>query len=166
MSPQVDEIFSLTVLALSYMAGFAGERRPHPPDGRTGMPAARRYPPIVSRRMCTAASIRRSDHPSRPSAITCSLLSLLKALLTLTEGIPPPGSMSRIRLPIGRFSGDYRWPVLGDSRGSEQRTHTDQAAISLREPLFLSHLGSRVGSWGHQAERTSSLPCPNYSQRT
>ena len=53
------------------------------------MSAARRYPPIVSRRMCTAASIRRRDHPSRPSAITCSLLSLLKTLLTLTEGYIP-----------------------------------------------------------------------------
>jgi hypothetical protein len=57
---------------ITSLAGFAGMRRPHPPGDRTGMPAARRYPPIVSRRMWTAASIRRRDHPSRPSAITLS----------------------------------------------------------------------------------------------
>lgn len=71
--------------------------------------------------MCTAASIRRRDHPRRPSAITCSLLSLLKTLLTLTEVFLTSESMSRIRLPIGRFSGDCHWPVLGNSRGSPYR---------------------------------------------
>ena len=81
------------------------------------MPAARRYPPIVSRRMCTAASMRRSDHPSRPSAMTCCFLSSLKTLLTLTEGIPHAWINVLDQPPIGRFSGDYHWPVLGDSRG-------------------------------------------------
>lgn len=70
------------------MAGFAGARHPQPPGGRTGMPADRKYPPIVSRRMCTAASMRRSDHPNRPKAMTCSLLSWLKTLLTLTQATP------------------------------------------------------------------------------
>jgi hypothetical protein len=52
---------------ITSLAGFAGARRPHPPGVRTEMPAARKYLLIVSRRMCTAASMRRSDHPSRPA---------------------------------------------------------------------------------------------------
>src|SRR5260370_37586401 len=32
--------------------------------------------------------MRRSDHPSRPSAMTCCFFSSLKTLLTLTEGNP------------------------------------------------------------------------------
>src|SRR3954447_12182917 len=101
---------------ITSLAGFAGPRRPHPPGDRTGMPAARRYPPMVSRRMCTAASMRLRDHPSRPSAMTCCFFSSLKTLLTLTEGIPPSGLMSWFSSFVGRFSGDYRWPVLGDCR--------------------------------------------------
>ena len=73
---------------ITFLAGFAGGRHPQPPGGRTGMPAVRKYPPIVSRRMCTAASIRRSDHPRRPKAMTCCLLSSLKTLLTLTQAMP------------------------------------------------------------------------------
>jgi DNA invertase Pin-like site-specific DNA recombinase len=40
------------------MAGFAAFR-PHPPDGRTAIPAARRYASAVSRRICAALSMRR-----------------------------------------------------------------------------------------------------------
>jgi hypothetical protein len=62
--------------------------------------------------------MRRSDYPSRPSAITCCFLSSLKTLLTLTQG------KSRVRInvvdqsSVGRFSGDNHWPVLGDYRGA------------------------------------------------
>src|SRR6516162_5786072 len=70
----------------SFLAGF-GRLRPHPPGCPTGIPAALRYAPMVSRRMCTARSIRRSDHPRRPKAITCCLFSSFKTLLTSTEGI-------------------------------------------------------------------------------
>ncbi len=63
------------------MAGFAGFR-PHPPGGRTAIPAARRYAPAVSRRICAALSMRRNDHPSRPNAMTCCFFSSLKTLLT------------------------------------------------------------------------------------
>src|SRR6516162_6964764 len=70
----------------SFLAGF-GRLRPHPPGCPTGIPAALRYAPMVSRRMCTARSICRSDHPRRPKAITCCLFSSFKTLLTSTEGI-------------------------------------------------------------------------------
>jgi hypothetical protein len=52
------------------------------------IPAAFRYAPTVSRRMCAARSIRRSDHPRRPKTITCCRFSSFKTLLTLTEGTP------------------------------------------------------------------------------
>src|ERR1035438_7519634 len=62
--------------------------------------------------------IRRSDHPSRPNAMTCCFFSSLKTLLTLTEGIALASrSMSRTLLIVGRFSGDHVWPVLGVHRG-------------------------------------------------
>src|ERR1039458_7205065 len=40
---------------------------------------------MVSRRMPVSRSIRRSDHPSRPNAMTCCFFSSLKKLLTVTE---------------------------------------------------------------------------------
>src|SRR5438105_1992984 len=66
------------------MAGFA-VLRPHPPGGRTAISAARRYALAVSRRICAALSMRRNDHPSRPSAMTCCFFPSLKTLLTLTD---------------------------------------------------------------------------------
>src|SRR3989442_829852 len=51
--------------------------------------AARRYSAAVSRRMPVAFWIFRSDHPSRPNAITCCFFSSFKTLLTLTEGSRP-----------------------------------------------------------------------------
>jgi hypothetical protein len=70
---------------------MAGDRRvlpascdspcPQPPGGRTAIPAARKYAPTVSRRMCAALSMRRNDQPSRPNAMTCCFFSSLKTLL-------------------------------------------------------------------------------------
>src|SRR4051794_38985742 len=62
--------------------------------------------------------MRRSDHPNRPSAITCCFLSSLKTLLTRTQG------NSRVRINVldqtfvGRFSSDNHWPHLSDYRGT------------------------------------------------
>jgi hypothetical protein len=52
------------------VAGFGGQTRGRPPRPRTGMPAAFRYSLAVSRRTPVEDSMRRSDHPSRPSAKT------------------------------------------------------------------------------------------------
>ena len=76
---------------------------PHPPGGRTGMPAARRYPPIVSRRMCTAASMRRSDHPSRPSAMTCCLLFFAQDIAHVDGGYSPARINVLVRSPLAGF---------------------------------------------------------------
>src|SRR5437764_15277960 len=68
--------------------------------------------------------MRRSDHPNRPSAITCCFLSSLKTLLTLTQG------NSRVRINVldqtfvGRFSSDNHWPHLSDYRGHWARVAT------------------------------------------
>jgi hypothetical protein len=70
------------------MAGFDGFRRPHP-GIHTTTPAARRYALAVSRRTPVACSIRRTLHPSFPSAMTCCCFSVLKTLLMSTEPIRP-----------------------------------------------------------------------------
>src|ERR1051325_752852 len=67
------------------LAGFAGVR-PHLPGGRKATPAAFKYVAAVSRRTPVARWMRRSDHPSRPNAMTCCLFSSLKTLLTSSEG--------------------------------------------------------------------------------
>src|SRR5215468_7002406 len=71
------------------MAGFAGVRRPHP--GRhTTTPAVLRYALAVSLRTPVTSSMRRKDHPSFPSAITCCFFSSLKTLLMPREPIRAP----------------------------------------------------------------------------
>jgi hypothetical protein len=74
---------------ITSLAGFEGPRRPHPPGGRTPIPAALRRLLAVSRRTPVACSIRRKVHPSRPSASTCCLFSSLKTLLIPTEATKP-----------------------------------------------------------------------------
>jgi hypothetical protein len=71
---------------------------------------------VAARRLSTdsgACSIRRSDHPSRPSASTGCLFSSPKTLL-----IPAVNHVHRLvslsaPLRSGRFSGVRQWPVLG-----------------------------------------------------
>jgi hypothetical protein len=95
------------------MAGFAGARRPHP--GRhTTTPAAFRYPLAVSLRTPVASSMRRKDHPSFPSAITCCLCSSLKTLLMPREPIRAPIGVNVPSFCYGRFSSDLIWPDLAD----------------------------------------------------
>src|SRR5258708_39408252 len=63
--------------------------------------------------------MRRSDHPSRPKATTCCFFSSFKTLLTTTEGIALASTQRpECWIIVGRFSGDYVWPVLGDHRGA------------------------------------------------
>ena len=70
-----------------------------------------------------AASIRRSDHPSRPSAITGCCLVTSKTLLI--AGNVPRGTPRRATHQLvcgGRFSGVHWWPDLGVHRGyADQR---------------------------------------------
>ena len=40
--------------------------------------------------------------------------------------------MSRISSSIGRFSGDYAWPVLGDYRGLVIRLHLNLRGLEVR----------------------------------
>ena len=99
------------------MAGFADPASPHTsvqvvcdslvggrPRPRTLKPPALRYALAVSRRTPVASSMRRSDHPSRPSARTCCRFSSLKTLtIPAQEHIPAPTSTSRPLRPNGRF---------------------------------------------------------------
>jgi hypothetical protein len=61
-----------------------------------------------------ACSMRRRDHPSRPSAMTCCFFSSLKTLLMPTEPIRPLAGVNVSDFIVGRFSADLHWPVLGD----------------------------------------------------
>src|SRR5437870_3144699 len=62
--------------------------------------------------------MRRNGQPSLPSAMTCGFFDSFKTLLMPTE---PTGASIGIYVrnvvTVGRFSGDYHWPVLGDYRG-------------------------------------------------
>src|SRR5579863_45455 len=78
--------FAASRSVITSLAGFAGAR-PHLPGGRKAIPAALRYVAAVSRRTPVARWMRRSDHPSRPNAMTCCLFCSLKTLLTSSEGI-------------------------------------------------------------------------------
>jgi hypothetical protein len=84
------------------MAGFAGARRPHP--GRhTTTPADFRYALAVSLRTPVACSMRRSGHPSFPSAMTCCFFSSLKTLLMPKEPIRAPLGVNVPGLPMAGF---------------------------------------------------------------
>ena len=61
--------------------------------------------------------MRRNDQPSRPNAITCSRLSLLKTWLMTTEANFPLRQLCLKPSLYGRFSLDHLWPLLGDHRG-------------------------------------------------
>jgi len=103
------------------VAGFGGGHTVgRPPVRRTAMPAAFKYALAVSRRTPVVPSMRRSDHPRRPSARTCCRLDSLKTLLMSGEGPSRPRRSQRLGLAIagGRFSGVHQWPVLGVHRGA------------------------------------------------
>src|SRR6266436_774318 len=73
---------------------------------------------MVSRRTASACSMRRSDHPSRPSArICCCLVSSKTLLMPATELAFRPDVNVSIATGNGRFSAVDQWPVLGVHRG-------------------------------------------------
>ena len=83
-----------------------------------------------------ACSMRRSDHPSRPSASTCcSLLSLTTLLLAAKEHAIPAG-VNVSAATGGRFSGVDQWPVLGVHRG--------QAATALQNARLYAQLDAKA----------------------
>src|ERR1700687_5442792 len=62
--------------------------------------------------------MRRSDHPSRPSASTCCCLLSPKTLLMAAK---EHAFLADVNVSAatcgGRFSGFHQWPVLGVHRG-------------------------------------------------
>src|ERR1700680_4318582 len=95
------------------MAGFAGARRPHP-GKHTTTPVAFKYPLAVSLRTPVASSMRRKDHPSFPSAMTCCFFSSLKTLLMPREPIRAPLGVNVPGFCHGRVLGD---PSVGGFGG-------------------------------------------------
>jgi hypothetical protein len=76
---------------------------------------------MVSRRMPVSASIRRSDQPSWPRAMTCCCLEGCKtwrmAVNAPQVGVPPAPPQLTSR--DGRFSGVHRWTDLGVHQGAK-----------------------------------------------
>src|SRR6266571_1553698 len=65
--------------------------------------------------------MRRSGQPSLPSAMTCCLFDSFKTLLMPTQPTKASSGFNvRNVVTVGRFSGDYHWPLLGDYRGTHQ----------------------------------------------
>src|SRR5208283_4085836 len=63
--------------------------------------------------------MRRTVHPSRPSANTCCRFSSFKTLAIPAENHTgsPTVNVPSVSPPYGRFSGVHIWPVLGVHRG-------------------------------------------------
>ena len=99
---------------ITSLAGF-GSHRPQPLGGRTAIPAAFRYAPAASRRIPVACWMHRSDQPSRPRATTRCFFSSFKTL-AIADGAYKASAGVNVpdATPVGRFSDDTRWTVLGD----------------------------------------------------
>src|SRR5712691_6569678 len=77
--------------------------------------------------------MRRSDHPSRPSArICCCLLSSKTLLMPVTELAFRPDVNVSIATGNGRVSAVDQWPVLGVHRGVPPATIEDRVKRSAR----------------------------------
>lgn len=122
-------------ISVSTSLGLAafGARRPR--GGRVAIPAAFKYELAVSRRTPVAASMRRSVHPSRPSAKICCRFSSLKTLLISPRLGTRPFRERQTSWPTttGRFSAAHNWPVLGAHRG-----------LGQCQPAFARNLGVRL----------------------
>src|SRR5438876_823174 len=76
--------------------------------------------------------MRRSDHPSRPSARICCCVSLSKTLLMpVTELAFRPDVNVSIATGNGRFSAVDQWPVLGVHRGLTSRSSGIDLALHI-----------------------------------
>src|SRR5688572_23535514 len=78
--------------------------------------------------------MRRSDHPSRPSArICCCLVSSKTLLMPVTEPAFRPDVNVSIATANGRFSAVDQWPVLGVHRGLMAKWIADVLVAQLRK---------------------------------
>jgi methyl coenzyme M reductase subunit C len=96
------------------MAGFAraAGRRPRP---GTTMPAALRWPLMVSRRTPIVRSMRRRDQPNRPSATIGWCLSSAKTLLM-------PRKNTVFLVGVNASSRYSKWPFCPVHRGLDRAT--------------------------------------------
>ena len=67
--------------------------------------------------------------------------------------------MSWIRLSIGRFSGDYRWPLLGDSRGEQLEHYANEGvlAVEMQAASLFAFAEARRASVGLIAHVTNAI---------
>ena len=91
------------VISFGRLARFARSRRPR--GGLNSTPAPFKQEEFVSRQMPDSRSIRRSDHPRRPKAMTRCFFSSLRTLLTRTED-------SVLAYPSISWMVGYSWPLF------------------------------------------------------
>src|SRR5260370_40339954 len=104
--------------------------------------------------------MRRSDHPSRPSAMTCCFFSSLKTLLTLTEGNPhvmlnvlgsTPLAGFQVIL-IGRF-----WVIPEANCKTETELYDSGSGVPICIKCADEHDAKRKPPNAYQQVRTSLL---------
>src|SRR4029453_7246606 len=110
--------------------------------------AACRYALAVSRRTPVASSIRRSDHPSRPSAITCCRFSALKTLAIPAVGCLPSACVN-VSAPGVALAG-FQVSINGRIWVSTEASARLGILLSALEEVAT---GSVAGAWGSRQER-------------
>jgi hypothetical protein len=98
---------------------------------RTGIPAACWYCPAFSRRTCSTRSIRRRDHPSRPSASICSRFSSSKTLAIFAVALH---SSSRVNVSAASVVADFQ--VIPEAWSGDRSQACDAALPALRNFLL------------------------------
>jgi len=78
---------------------------------RLGPAPILRYALAVSRRTPVVSSMRRSDHPSRPSPITCSRFSVLETFAILATGTRPIAAVN-VSIPATSLAG-FQVSIIG-----------------------------------------------------
>ena len=127
----------------SEIVGFGGPS-PGRPRLRTGMPAARRYSPTVTRWTPVALPMRLSVQPNRPSVRTCCCLCCSKALLIRAKNYT---SLALVNVPAGsvncRFCGVDQLSVLGVHRGAATTRSTHPRLKKLLADALLENKVTR-----------------------
>jgi hypothetical protein len=149
--PGSEALHSALHPVVTSLAGFAGDspfpstRRPHTDSGgfqvRTG---------CLPTNPGLSCSMRRNRHPSRPSAITCCLLSSLKTLLMLTKATaPPPGSTSQASFSLAGF----QVTIIGRIRVT--------AEVQVSKRTVLASSGTKLMAGLRRRTPTHPLRLPN-----
>lgn len=138
-------------------------QRPRP---RTATPAAFRYALAVSRRTPVAASMRRSDHPSRPNPNTCCCLPGSKTFPMAMERGTTPCSPSTSRALQAQEMAGFEVSINGRFWVSTEAQEIGEALVRnelSRDPLVTHRTRvRRVRCTYYLCDTVASVPAPQY----